>query len=179
MKRRDLANDHAAGSRSAGANPNVVAAGNHVAHGIVEVQLELDAGVAPAKGRNERQDIVSSERRQARHLQRAGWRSAFFGYRRLRILQFAQRAGAAFVVSPPFLRQRQLARRSVQQAHAKLPFQALHILAHSNRSDTQLLSCAGETPRLDRAHESNYAADALHQVTTPNLWLGKIVAELS
>jgi hypothetical protein len=48
----------------AGANADIVASGDHVAHRVVEMQLQLDGGVETAEGWNERQDIGAAERRQ-------------------------------------------------------------------------------------------------------------------
>ena len=43
VQRRHLAHHHGAVARFAGANADIVASGDHVAHRVVEVQLEFDA----------------------------------------------------------------------------------------------------------------------------------------
>ncbi len=162
MERGDLAHHHGAAAGFAGANADVISACNHVDDGIVEMQIDFDAGIQALECGKERQDVGPPERRQTGYLEDAAGRPAPVGDRRLRRFEFAQRTDASFVAGAPFFRQRQLSRRAVEQAYAELPLETLDVLAHGHRTDAELAGSGGEASRLDRLDEADQPANALH-----------------
>ncbi len=116
----DPAADEILAARIADAHREVEALLDEIDHALGELDVELQLRMPGGEGRDGRRQMTRAEGRRAREAQRAAGRNRPGGHRDLGLLEVGEQLHAALVERLPGLRQRQPARRAVQEPHVEV-----------------------------------------------------------
>jgi len=158
----DVAAAHRRIGQPAHSQREIDTVGYQVEVAVLAGEVDLQMRLLPHEIHQQRGQDPAPERHRGRNPQRAGQGLAALADRGIRIIDFGDDAGAAFVVGQPIFGEAYPAGVAIEQPRPEVLFELRDGLGNARLRDRELVGCLGKAPELDHPFENANAGKMVH-----------------